>query len=178
MKPCWPDTFQSFAACPWCADGGGLHIRREAANTLKNKSLTTDKGQIDWLWWSGTDVSELRRLWAFCSSPDDLRCGPWMIILTAANSQLIYQSALAAPSTVPAVLSAETSLAATSTVWFPAIWDVSGASGRWAKEMIIYYIRPRGTFKSYFTCRKILRHGTSGFISHPKGRFAADFYCP
>jgi hypothetical protein len=29
--------------------------------------------------------------------------------------------------------------------------------------------------KSCFTCRKILRHGTSGFTSHTKGRFAADF---
>jgi hypothetical protein len=29
-----------------------------------------------------------------------------------------------------------------------------------------------------FTCRKILRYGTFGFISHPKGRCAADFYRP
>jgi hypothetical protein len=28
--------------------------------------------------------------------------------------------------------------------------------------------RPRGTPKRYLTCRKILRHGTSGFTSHPK----------
>jgi hypothetical protein len=55
---------------------------------------------VDWLWWGETDVSELRPLQAFCSSPGDLRCGPWMVILTRANSQLVYQSALAAPSTV------------------------------------------------------------------------------
>jgi hypothetical protein len=32
--------------------------------------------------------------------------------------------------------------------------------------------------QSSFTCRKILGHGNSGFTSYPKGRCAADFYCP
>jgi hypothetical protein len=32
--------------------------------------------------------------------------------------------------------------------------------------------------KGSLTRRKILRHGTSGFASHPKGRCAADFYRP
>jgi hypothetical protein len=31
---------------------------------------------VDWLWWGETDVSELRPLRAYCSSPGDLRCGP------------------------------------------------------------------------------------------------------
>jgi hypothetical protein len=30
-------------------------------------------------------------------------------------------------------------------------------------------------FKSSFTCRKILWHGTSSFTSHPRGKCAADF---
>jgi hypothetical protein len=32
--------------------------------------------------------------------------------------------------------------------------------------------------KSSFTCRKMLRYGTSGFTSHPRGGCAADFYRP
>jgi hypothetical protein len=63
-----------------------------------------------------------------------------MMILTEANFQIVYQSALA-------VLSAKTSLAATSTGWQscqqrhlwqptvlsggPAIQNISGSSGRW-----------------------------------------------
>jgi hypothetical protein len=31
-------------------------------------------------------------------------------------------------------------------------------------------------FNSSFSRHKILRHGTSGFTSHPKGRSAVDFY--
>jgi hypothetical protein len=76
--------------------------------------------------------------------------------------------ALWQPPVLAGFLSAETSLVATSTVWFPAIRDTSGASGRWAKEMRIEYIRPRWTSRDLLTCRKILRHGTSGFTSHPK----------
>jgi hypothetical protein len=60
-----------------------------------------------------------------------------MMILTGANSQLVYQSALAAPVLSDGPVSRDISVAATSTVWFPAIRDVSGASGRWAKEMSI-----------------------------------------
>jgi hypothetical protein len=45
-------------------------------------------------------VSEWLLLRTFYSSPGDLRCGPWMMILTRDNSQLVYQSALAASSTV------------------------------------------------------------------------------
>jgi hypothetical protein len=32
---------------------------------------------IDGLLWGEADVSELRPLRAYCSSPDDMRCGPW-----------------------------------------------------------------------------------------------------
>jgi hypothetical protein len=32
---------------------------------------------VDWLRWGETDVSELRPLRAYCSSPGDLRCAPW-----------------------------------------------------------------------------------------------------
>jgi hypothetical protein len=56
-----------------------------------------------------------------------------MMVSTGANSQLVYQSALAATSTLD-VLSAETSLAAPVLSGGPAI---SGASGRWAKELRI-----------------------------------------
>jgi hypothetical protein len=40
--------------------------------------------------------------------------------------------------------------------------------GEWAMEMRICSIHPRWDLKRSFTCRKILRHWTSGFTSHPK----------
>jgi hypothetical protein len=48
------------------------------------------------------------------------------MILSVTNSQLVYQSALAAHSSL-AVLSVETSVAATSTIRFPASRDISGS---------------------------------------------------
>jgi hypothetical protein len=50
----------------------------------------------------------------------------------------------------------------------PAIRDISGASRRMGEgNGNLVYPSP-WDFKSSFTCRKILRHGTSGFTSHPK----------
>jgi hypothetical protein len=43
-------------------------------------------------------------------------------------------------------------------------------------ENLVY--PPQWDFKSSFTRIKILRHGTTGFTSHPKGRCAMDFYRP
>jgi hypothetical protein len=37
---------------------------------------------------------------ALLFNPGELRCGPWLMILTGSNSQLAYQSSLAATSTV------------------------------------------------------------------------------
>jgi hypothetical protein len=80
--------------------------------------------------------------------------------------------------------SAETSLAALSTGWRfchqrrlwkprvlsggPAIRDISGASGRMGEgnENLVY--SSPWDFKRSFTCRKVLREGTSGFTFHPK----------
>jgi hypothetical protein len=64
-------------------------------------------------------------------------------------------------------LSAETSLAATSTIYFSAIRDVCGARGKVGEENEnLVYPSPWG-FNGSLTCSKILRHGTSGFTSHP-----------
>jgi hypothetical protein len=108
---------------------------------------------VDCLWPGRTEVSELRALRTFCSSPRDLRCGPWMMILTEANSQLVYQSALTAPSTVrrscqqrhlwqPSVLSgllpSETSLE-----------RLGGGRRKWEFSLSF----PVGLTRS-FTCRK------------------------
>jgi hypothetical protein len=50
----------------------------------------------------------------------------------------------------------------------PASRDISGASGRMDEgNKNLFYPSP-WDFKRYLTCRKILRHGTSGFTSHPK----------
>jgi hypothetical protein len=56
--------------------------------------------------------------------------------------------------------------------------DISGASGRVdeGNENLVY--ASLWDFKSSFTRSKILRYSTSGFTSHPKGRCAADSYCP
>jgi hypothetical protein len=73
-----------------------------------------------------------------------------MMILTEANSHLVYQRALAA----------------TCTVWqsfHPRhLWS------DWAKENENLVYLSLWDFKRYFTCCKILRHGTSGFTSHLK----------
>jgi hypothetical protein len=122
---------------------------------------------VDLLWWGETDVSELWPVRAFCSSLGDLRCGPWMMILTEANSQLVYKSTLAAP----------------STGWFPVNRDFSGTlqyclvschprhlwsewevgEGKWEFSLSVPVVLQRS-----FTYHKILWHGTSGFTSHLK----------
>jgi hypothetical protein len=63
----------------------------------------------NWLWWGETDVSELRPLQVYCSSPGDCDVDHGMMVSNGANSWLVYQSALAVTSTL-SVLSAETFL--------------------------------------------------------------------
>jgi hypothetical protein len=41
---------------------------------------------IDWLWWGETDVSELRPLRAYCSSPGDWHMDHGMMVSTGVNS--------------------------------------------------------------------------------------------
>jgi hypothetical protein len=80
-----------------------------------------------WLRWGETDVSELRSVQACCSSPGDCDVDHGMTILTEANSQLVYQSALAVP----------------STGWRSCqqrhLWS------EWAKKLSILSVRPCGT---------------------------------
>jgi hypothetical protein len=116
-----------------------------------------------------TGVSELRPLRDY-GSPCDLRCGPWMMILTGANSQHVSARAF----------------------WEPPVGLLSGlcvsrdVSG--SHQYRLVYCHPRRLwsdwevsegnenlvypspwdFKRSFTRCKILRHGTSGFTSHPK----------
>jgi hypothetical protein len=122
----------------------------------------------DWLWWGETDVSELRPLRAYCSSLGDLRCGPLMVILTEAITPNLSAKALWQPPLLAGFLSAETSLAAASTVWRSchprhlwSEWEV----GEGNENLVCPSL---WDLKRSFTCRKILRHGTSGFTSHPK----------
>jgi hypothetical protein len=73
-----------------------------------------------------------------------------------------------------AVLSAQTSLERVGE-WAkemriyggPVSTDISGGSRTMGEgnENLVY--PPLWDFKSSLTCRKILRHGTSGFTSHP-----------
>jgi hypothetical protein len=68
-----------------------------------------------------------------------------MIMLAGDNTLLVHQSSLA-------VLPAETS-------------GASRRNGRRSENFAYQYLK---YLKGSLTCRKILRHGTSGFISHPK----------
>jgi hypothetical protein len=49
-----------------------------------------------------------------------------------------------------------------------ALWPSPGASRRWAKEMRIYIIRPRGTSRVLLHAVKSYDMGPSRFTSHPK----------
>jgi hypothetical protein len=68
-----------------------------------------------------------------------------------------------------------TPVLSTRVLWQPSVLscgpvsrDISGASRRMdeGNEDLVY--PSLSDFKRYLTCRKILRHGTSGFTSHPK----------
>jgi hypothetical protein len=105
------------------------------------------------------------------------------MILAGDNSQLVYQSGLAASSTVRRSCQQKNSIAAPITGWFPVSRNISGSHqyflvschprrlrSEWevgeGNESLVY-LSP-WEFKRTFTCRKILRHGISGFTSHPK----------
>jgi hypothetical protein len=107
-------------------------------------------GFVDWLWWGETDVSELRPLRAYCSSPGDCVVDRGMMVSTGAGSWFVYQS----------------SLAVTSSLLFggPVSRDVSGACRMVEGYENLVYSSPWNLKR----CRQILRHGTSGFISHTK----------
>jgi hypothetical protein len=91
-----------------------------------------------------------------------------MMILTGANSQLVYQSSLAAPSTV------QRSCQQRHLCCNPQYWLVSCQQRHlWNEWKVgegnenLVYASP-WDFKRSFTCRKILQHGTSDFTSHLK----------
>jgi hypothetical protein len=103
---------------------------------------------IDWLIMMGWDyVSELRPPMGILLIPQVI-CEHgepwWWWCQLGDNSWLIHQSSLA-------VLSAETSGASRR----------NGRSENFAYQYLKY-------LKGYLTCCKLLRHGTSGFTSHPK----------
>jgi hypothetical protein len=91
------------------------------------------------------------------------------MILTGDNSQLVYQSSLAAPSTVR-LCCQQRHLCCSSQYWLVSCpprhlwseWEVGEEN-----ENLVY--PSPWDVKRSLTCRKILRHGTSGFTSHPKG---------
>jgi hypothetical protein len=105
---------------------------------------------VDWIWWSESDVSELRPLRAYCSSPGDCDVNHGMMVLTGANSS-------------------------TSTVWRSCqqihLW---GEYENWRRNENLVYPSP-WDFKRSLTCRKILRHGTFRLYFPSEGKCAADF---
>jgi hypothetical protein len=96
------------------------------------------------------------------------------MILTGANSQLVYQSAVASPSTVqrscqqrhlwqPPVPSG----------FLPSETSLERVGSGKGNENLVY--TSLWDFKRSFTCHKILRHGTSGFTSHLKEGVLRNF---
>jgi hypothetical protein len=108
---------------------------------------------VDWLWWGETNVSELR--------PHGLIVYPR---LTAVWTMVWWYRLELTPNSStrafwqPPVLSSG-----------PASRDISGASRRMDEaNKNLVYPSPRD-FRRSLTCRKMLRHVTFGFTSHPKG---------
>jgi hypothetical protein len=104
---------------------------------------------IDWLWWGETVPQNCGHQLAYCSPPGDTwawRAMVMMMMMPAGDySWLVHQSSLS-------VLPGETS-------------GESRRNGRRSENFAYQYLTQ---LKGYLTCRKILRHGTSGFTSHPK----------
>jgi hypothetical protein len=98
---------------------------------------------VDWLRWGETDVSELRPLRAFCSSPGDCDVDRgwwcWLGLTPNLSTRALWQPSVLSGGTV----SRDISAAAPNTGWFPASRDVSGANGRWSKgnEYLVYPFR-------------------------------------
>jgi hypothetical protein len=101
---------------------------------------------IDCLWWGETMSQNCGNQRAYCSTPGWMWTRTAMVVVVAGeNSWLVHQSSLA-------VLPAETS-------------GASKRNGRRSENFAYQYLK---YLKGSSTCRKILRHGTSGFTSHPK----------
>jgi hypothetical protein len=124
----------------WGRSVGGI------GGQLPRRAITVSHTCLNWLidrlWWGETDVSELRPSLAYCLSPSEC---VWRVVMTLMDNWLVYQSSLA-------VLPAEPS---------------AGVGGidegmRIVRIQYLWYVNVS------FTCRKILRHGTSGFTSNPK----------
>jgi hypothetical protein len=108
---------------------------------------TSHHSLIDWLRWSETVSQNCGHQRAYLSSPGRyVSIESHGVMMPAGdNSWLIHQSSLA-------VLPAET----------------SGAGRRKGRRSENFAYRYLKYLKESFTCRKILRHWTSGFTSHPK----------
>jgi hypothetical protein len=98
--------------------------------------------QFDWLWWGENMSQNCDHERACCSSPGDIWAWRAMVLMMPARDTAwpVHQSFLA-------VLPAETS--------------GTSRSENFACQYVKY-------LKGFLTCRKVLRHGTSGFTSHPK----------
>jgi hypothetical protein len=102
---------------------------------------------VDWLWWGETDVPEPQPSLVYCSSPGWMWVESHGVMMPAGyNAWLVYQSSLA-------VLPAET---------FGASKKNGRRNHNFAYSVSFCYVN------GSLTCRKILRHGNSGFTSHQK----------
>jgi hypothetical protein len=101
---------------------------------------------IYWLWWVRLCLRTAATNGPVVHPPGDMRAWRAMVMMPAEdNIWLVHQSSLA-------ILPAQTS------------WT-SRRNGRKSENFASQYLK---YFKGSLTCRKILRHGTSGFTSHSK----------
>jgi hypothetical protein len=118
--------------------------------------MTDKHSAVDWLadrlWWCGTDISELQphgptvHLWVVAMWT--MVWWYWLGLTPNSSTRVLWQ---------PPVLPGS-----------PVSRDISGVSRRMDKgnENLVY--SSPWDVKRSLTCHKILRHGTSGFTSHPK----------
>jgi hypothetical protein len=117
-----------------------------SGNLLSRKILRV--GLFDWLWWGQTVSQNRGNKRTYCLSPGDMWASGAIMMTTMRagdNSWLDHQSS-------QAVILAETS-------------GASRRNGQKSENFAYQYLK---YLKGSLTCRKILRHGTSGFTSHPK----------
>jgi hypothetical protein len=116
------------------------HLHRQVPDTPPTQ-------RIDWLWWGETMSQNCGHQPVYCSSSASYASmeSHGMMMLAGDNAWLVYQSSMA-------VIPAETS-------------GASRRNGRRSGNFSYQYLK---YLKGSLICRKILRHGTSGFISHPK----------
>jgi hypothetical protein len=125
-----------------------IHVVRRNGMCFTEDLYNTELGLIDWLWWGETMSQNYGHQRAYCS------CTEWYVSMESHGGDDDDDAGRGKLLTCPPELSgsptSKTSVA-------------SRRNGRRSENFA--YLK---YLKGSLTCRKILRHGTYGFTSHPK----------